>query len=259
MWSKSIRSATSSIFLLALLSFPSIVQAQSSHADVVASKKAILLSRGEDLSGPCGAFKITREVAADPSIRAEGWGLVHSTGNGCQIAGDVYRADTLMQPNGFTVDLLTRSESDNGNTSNNATFNIPAWDQTGDQLAINWRAPLASNIGPAPVPQPLPTPTPTPQPSPVPTPVLDLSGVYERFRASDDAHERQYLDLSHRIDAVSGQVAGVSVQVKEHDEKTSAIVGFFKDGKTWTGVLGLLGGYIAQRYMAAPSTTTQQK
>lgn len=257
MWSQTLRSRILSIVLLgALIIAPSTGYAQPSHANVVASKKTILLSRGEDLSGPCGAFKITREVAADPVIRAEGWGLVASTGNGCPIAGIVYRADTLMQPNGLVVDLLRRAESDEGNTTNNANFNIPTWDPTGNQDPTNWRAPLASVIAPVPNPVPTPTPTPTPQPVPAPVQTLDLSGVYERIRTLEDAHERQYLDLAHRVDAVSGQVAGVSVQVKEHDEKVSVITSFFKDGKTWTGILGILGGYLTQRYMAGSNSVT---
>jgi len=246
------RTMLSTLMSSALLFGAQTSFAQSSHQTVVAQKKAILLSRGEDVSGPCGAFKITREVAADPSVKSEGWGLVHSTGSGCAISGDVYRSDTLMQPNGFTVDILTRSESDNGNTSNNNAFNIPSWDQTGNQDPANWRAPLSSNV--APVPMPVPGPTPTP--APVPMPILDLTGVYERIKAAEAATERQYSDLSRRIDAVSGQVTGVSVQVKEHDEKVSGLVAFFTNGKTITGIVTALAGIALQRYVLAPPAAT---
>lgn len=247
MWNRFI----SSILFVGLLGIATNTSAQQ-HKDIVAKHKTILLSRGESLSETCGAFKITREVAADPVIRAEGWGLVHSTGNGCALNGDIYRADTLMQPNGFTVDILTRSESDNGDISNNNAFNIPAWDQTGDQSPANWRAPLASAV--APVPVPVPGPQPTPTPVPVQPQPLDLSGVYERFRLQDDAAERRYLDLGAQNRQLAAQNAALAAQLAAHDEKVSGIVAFIKDGKTWTGLIGILGGYLANRYMNNSST-----
>lgn len=226
--------------LLAFALSPSLAHAQTGHIDIVAHYKNILLSHGEDLSGPCGAFKITREVAADSRVRSEGWGLIHSTGNGCYVGGDVYRADTLMQPNGFTVDILRLSESNNGDTSNPLTYNIPDWSQTGNQDPSNWRNPLPSNINQA--------PTPTPTPMPTPAPVLDLSGVYARLRDVEAATERQYADVTRRIDAVSAAVAGVSTQVKEHDEHVAPIIAFFKNSNTWTAIIsGVTTFLIAQQ------------
>lgn len=227
--------------------------AQSSHTNVVAQKKAILLSLGESLSGACGAFKITREVAADPVVRAEGWGLVAkpiSSDSGCLVNGQRYSADALMQPGGFTVDILRRAESDEGDTTNNNNFNIPDWSPTGSQLSENWRAPLTSALVSLPPTLPPVTP-PSTTPVPVPVPVLDLTGVYERLRTSDDAKERQYLDLTQQNRRLSEQVAGVSAQVKAHDERVSGIISFLTDGKTVTGIITALGGLALQRYVLA--------
>lgn len=110
--------------------------------EVVRRVKAALLAKGHDLSGPCGAFKITGTVCNDPEIKAQGYGLIKSSGNGCPNTphGNV-RADTLMLPDGRVWDLLIKSENNEGDTSDPLAYNIPQWSQTGPQPAANWRAP----------------------------------------------------------------------------------------------------------------------
>jgi hypothetical protein len=134
----------------------------------VAAVKAALLSLGVNLAGPCGAAQITLRVGWQ--LRGEGWGPIASDGNGCTVGGVHYRSDALMKPDGTTIDLLGKSESDEGDTSNPAAYNIPQWRVTGSQPSSNWRPPF--DLGsPAPVPVPVPTPIPVPVPIPSPVPV----------------------------------------------------------------------------------------
>lgn len=98
------------------------------------------------------------------------------------------------------------------------------------------------------VPSP-PPPTPQPLPPPVPQPApIDWSGVYQRFDLLSAQLERSYADLVNRNLAVSGQVAGVSQQVKEHDEKVSVLTQFF--GNRYVQMLLAAGGAIAAREAA---------
>lgn len=133
------------------------------HVDVVVAVKARLLAQGEDLSGPCGAFKITsrvalalREIEQDAAGQPV-WGLIHSGGNGCETHGDKFRADTIMKHDGSVVDILNRSESNNGDTSDPSAYNIPTWSPTGPQDPGNWRAPFDPGDSPVPIP-PVPGP-----------------------------------------------------------------------------------------------------
>ena len=191
------------------------------HTDVVAAVKNDLLARGVDLAGPCGAFKITSRVAWQ--LRAEGWGLIHSGGNGCETHGDKFRADTIMLHDGSVIDILLRSESDNGDTSNPANYNIPQWQPTGGQDPGNWRAPFDPGDSPVPIP-----PGPIPVPVPVPGPAagcgcaerLDAMTVkLEAMTAKFEAMTAKFEALSTTVDALAakpvpeyrGSIAGVQV------------------------------------------------
>lgn len=228
--------------------------AGQSHADVVARHKAILLAQGEDLSGKCGAFKIVRAVVWE--LRAEGWGLIHSTGSGCVFAGDIFRADATMLRTGTTIDMLDRAESDNGDTSNPQAYNRPAWNRAEqDQSPDNWRPPFAS--GPTPVPPPSPIPT------PVPTPTLDLSGVYSRLDlqyqqliAGYQQAERIYTDHINRLAALSTQIAAVDDRVRRHDEEPAWLTKVLSNRYVQLAMTAV-GVYITQRQLQPPQEATQ--
>src|SRR5437773_305690 len=63
------------VSLLLLVAAPAFAQ---SHDDVVAAVKAELEARHVDLSGPCGAFAITKRVAW--RLRNDGAGLLPKSG-----------------------------------------------------------------------------------------------------------------------------------------------------------------------------------
>lgn len=211
------------VLTLALSAVPVIAQ---DHRDVVDQVKREVLARGIPTSGPCGAFAITSRVVW--RLRGEGWGLIHSTGNGCPINGERYRADATVKLDGTTIDILGHSEDNEGDPSNPQAFNFPAWDTPPvPQPGGNWRAPFDPDGGV--VPTPAPVPVPVPQPAPQPT--LDLTGVYLRLNALEtklyDQNERILADNINRSAALANQNANLSVQLKEHDEKTSALVAVF--------------------------------
>lgn len=95
-------------------------------ADYVAQVKAYLQTHGADLSGPCGAFAITQNVAW--GLRAHGYGLLDKpSGNNCQG----YATDIVMQNNGSgdIVDIL----GDGGNA------NVPQWSTSDTVDPARWR------------------------------------------------------------------------------------------------------------------------
>lgn len=90
----------------------------SASGSYVAAIKAHLLARGTDLSGPCGAFQITKTVAYGLSLMNPAYGLLSKTsGNNCQG----YATDVVMRDNGEGFDIL----GDGGNANN------PQWTSTG--------------------------------------------------------------------------------------------------------------------------------
>jgi hypothetical protein len=110
----------------------------------VSRAKADLLAAGENLDGKCGAHKIAAQTAWDMRHTGQGWGLVHSTGSGCEINSDIYRCDSLMLKDGTTKDILLYAESRDGLVYPDVghdEYNIPAWNETGPQDPANWREP----------------------------------------------------------------------------------------------------------------------
>lgn len=112
------------------------------NTDIVAQVKADLEARGVNLSGPCGAFEITRRVAW--ALRGDGVGLLQKTSgnncNGCSV-------DVVCYRDGTWVDVLINSE----------TENRPAWQVGPDKLdPSRWLPPIDPGGTPAPVPEPTP-------------------------------------------------------------------------------------------------------
>lgn len=96
----------------------------------VAQVKAWLQGQGADLSGPCGAFLITKHVAW--GLRDRGFGLLSKpAGNNC----DGYAVDIVMrrQDKGAIIDIL----GDAGNA------NVPIWNDPADVVdPARWRPPV---------------------------------------------------------------------------------------------------------------------
>ena len=128
--------------------------------DTVTQVKQELVNQGVDLSGPCGAFKITKRVAW--ALRGENAGLfIKTSGNNC----DGYATDIIAYPTGVIFDIL----GDGGG------MNIPQWPSTGEQNDPARYHP-AIDPGDAPTPPPVP-PTPTPEPP------VDLEPILLRLTA----------------------------------------------------------------------------
>jgi len=110
-----------------------------SKEDVIAIKQELVL-RGVNLSGPCGAFEITKRVAW--KLRAEGVGLVAKDGgNNCQG----YSTDLVQYKDGsLWVDIL----GDGGGE------NKPMWITHTDTTPSVWRAAIDPGDPIVPVPPP---------------------------------------------------------------------------------------------------------
>ena len=128
------------LLLTALLIAP-IANAQD-HSPVVAAIKARLEAAGTDLSGPCGAFQVTKRVAWE--LRSQGFGL-HFKGGGNNCEG--FAVDYIIQaPTFFGFDIL----GDGGGA------NVPQWigpEDHPDIVARNrgsWRAPTDPGDTPPP-------------------------------------------------------------------------------------------------------------
>jgi hypothetical protein len=133
--------------------------------ETVEQVKADLVARGVDLSGPCGAFQITRRVAW--ALRDSGAGLLEKrSGNNCEG----YATDVICYPDGSTFDIL----EDGGG------INKPRWAQHiphDPAVAARYRPAIDPGDGPKPEPEPEPEPEPKPEPKPV-----DLSALLAQIQ-----------------------------------------------------------------------------
>lgn len=115
---------------------------------VVEQVKAQLESRGENLSGPCGAFKITKAVAQ--RLASTGAGLLSKpSGNNCEG----YAVDIIAYADGRIVDILI----DSGGA------NEPNW-APGEPVDPSRWVPIAGSQEP---PVEIPPPPPINPPAPV--------------------------------------------------------------------------------------------
>lgn len=131
----------------------------TNHADVVAFQKALLLAQGTDVSGPCGAFAITKRVAW--ALRDEGAGLLSKpTGNNCEG----FATDIVAYRSGQIVDVL----GDGGGQ------NAPQWGCCDTVDPLRYR--VAIDPGDVFVP-------PTPDPPP---PTVDLEPLIQELNALRD-------------------------------------------------------------------------
>lgn len=150
------------------------------NTDVVAKVKADLEARGIALSGPCGAFEITRRVAW--ILKDEGAGLLAKpSGNNC----NGFSVDVVCYRDGTWVDCLVNAE----------TENRPAWQVGADRLdPTRWAAPA----DPGDV---LPTPAPGGDPAPAAGDEIDrLVTNSEHLIDVMEALEESVSGLSQRID-----------------------------------------------------------
>ncbi len=158
------------MFIIVAMLAPGLAAQQ----EIVSAIKNDLVARQVNLTGPCGAFEITKRVAW--ALRAQGVGLLDKPGgNNCQG----YSVDYLVFPDGSGRDIL----GDGGGE------NIPQWggepSEAPGTFTGRWRAPFdpgdaALPPGPAPVPQP-------PAPSPIVPALTLLQQTLNEFR--QESHE----------------------------------------------------------------------
>lgn len=220
------------LLLIVLLLLPSQGWAQT---DVVASVKANLLARGVNLSGECGGFAITQRVAWQ--LRGTGAGLLSKpSGSNCQG----FSTDIIAYADGRIVDILSDSGGSNG----------PQWNPGEPVDASRWRA--AFDPGDS------PNPAPTPQPTPAPVLTIDYTRVQsivaQEVQKIYDQNERINADKDNQHAATMTAIAGVSAQVKQHDEQPSWITKVLTDSKTYLTIAGVLGGYFAKAKMGNSAT-----
>lgn len=151
---------------------------------VVADVKADLERRGVDLSGPCGAFQITRRVAW--RLRADGAGLLSKpSGNNCEG----FSVDIVVYPDGRHYDVLV-----DGGGKNEPTFHLITDPERVDPA--RWRAPIDPDDAPLPAPEPVPAPIPPP---------VDLGPVLDRLRALERTQTdliKQLLDIAATLETL---------------------------------------------------------
>lgn len=141
---------------------------------LVAQIKAQLEAKGMDLSGPCGAFQITKRVAW--ALRAQGAGLLSKpSGNNCEG----YAVDIVMFPDGTGVDCLSDGGGSNG----------PTWGATEIADGVSRYRPA---VDPGDTPDPVPPPPLPPPPPPVPQPV-DLQPILNAIASLQGQVAAQHL------------------------------------------------------------------
>jgi hypothetical protein len=163
--------------------------------ETVEQVKADLVARGEDLSGPCGAFKITRRVAW--ALRDSGAGLLSKpSGNNCEG----YATDVICYPDGRTFDCLIDGGGQNG----------PTWEQHHPHdpaVAARYRP----AIDPGDAPDPEPEPEPEPQPEPVPE-LPDLAAVIAQIQ-----------HMSKRVDEIRNEFVLTRASIQAVYEKPAPV------------------------------------
>lgn len=156
--------------------------------EIVRQAKKRLEDLGENLTGPCGALRITNLVAWE--LRSSGAGLLYKpAGNNC-----LERAvDIIAYTDGKIRDIL----GDGGGA------NTPQWPE-GDLEVVDgarWRAPLDPNL-PDPTPTPIPAPEPLPAPqdgTPYPTPTR---AEFEALKVRNTVLEANLEVLRVRLEAI---------------------------------------------------------
>ena len=159
-------------FVILFLFLPSPLAGQS-HRETVVEVKRQVVAQGISISGPCGAFQITKRVAW--VLRSEGYGLIAKGGNHCEG----YSTDAVILPSGVHYDIL----GDSGGT-NSPEWNLVVNEHTGEPYLRpgDYRAPFDPEpAGPTPVPVPEPVP-------PVPTPEPPADEQLDRIESKLDQH-----------------------------------------------------------------------
>lgn len=173
----------------------------SSHDDVVQGIKDGLVAAGVDLSGPCGAFEITKRAAW--AFKVEGAGLLAKpNGNNCQG----YSTDYVVYK---TADGISMDGYDILRDAGGA--NIPQW--SGPETGMDpdlWRAPIdPGDVVPG--APPTPTPQPPDPPLPWPTPDYVTRAEFEAYKVKAQDAANEALDIE--VASLERQIAALQTRI----------------------------------------------
>jgi hypothetical protein len=165
-------------FIIALM-LGFIAHTTYAQSSVVDDVKHELIARSVDLSGPCGAFQITKRVAW--RLRAQGAGYIRKNPgqNNCELHG----VDIVMYRDGRIVDILSDSGISNG----------PTWDTSKAPVdPALWQEP--QDPGDPVVEQPTDPGTPiVVQPAPI-----NIQAILDAIRDVREAQERIFAAQAER-------------------------------------------------------------
>lgn len=233
-------------YLLSLLLFVCANPVMAQTVNVVAQAKADLLAHGVDLSGSCGATKLTNLVAS----RA-GYGLLHKAGGYRAVLkadGSCLPGEQSNDPEGFATDYLIDPKTGFGYDilQDAGGANEPRWagpETAADMVARNWAnfrepfdpSPYFGGIVPLP---PVVFPPPV-----VPPAVFDaaaLAAQIAQLQLSLDTHAR----------GLSEAIAAVNQNVTDGRAENRGFFGAVRDHwKSITMVVGPIVTYFTTRQM----------
>lgn len=224
------------LFVFAAIVMAVPVAAQDFTPTVV-QVKSELQAAGINLSGSCGAFAITNEVAKRVGLK-----LLHKGGGnravplpdgscltGEQTSTEGFATDYLiMLPTGVGVDIL----GDGGGA------NIPQWspEDAPDMVARNlqnWRNPVTTGVTPG--------PTPGPVPGPVQPPVVGNQTLSEILQHAITI-EQVVADLQARNARIEGMV--INHETQEAQERAKAEAFRQAVGHEYAKFFGFVAKYI---------------
>lgn len=228
-----------SVFLVLLAAAPLAAQTP----DVVANVKRELQQAGVDLSGPCGALRITNAVA----FRAH-YALLHKAGGFRAILkedGSCLTGEQSSDPEGFATDYIIDPKTGFGYDllGDGGGANNPQWagpENAPDMVARNWQN-LREPFDPAAY---LKT-TPAAPAAPVPptTVVLDLSSVQAQLAAiAAELHEHVRADGDAHA-SIAQNITDARAEARPAIEAVKAFATFA--GKY---ILPALGGYLTAKH-----------
>jgi len=208
--------------LIALLTGPLAAQ---SHQSTVENVKAALVAKGTDLSGPCGAFAITKRVAW--ALKGEGAGVLSKpSGNNC----DGFATDIILYPDGRAFDILTDGGGANG----------PAWGPIEPIDPTRYRAATDPGDGP---PVIIPPSIPPVDLTPLLNRLLDLETAAQQMRAQIAQVAGQADASAQSVNGFEARLAGVETSISRIDAYLATHPIFLK---CRAAVFGIPGSCVLQ-------------
>lgn len=252
------RAVKTTLLVLVLLLLPAPSWAQASLLGDIQIERARYGPVGSPMS-PAQVGEMLNAVAW--KHRAEGWGLLSKTAGanvpgpgGQRIAGDIL----FHLPSGHHFDVCVDWEG----ADTPPKYCAPSWDDKGPMDAARFVAAVSPGNGPGggggggggggntggitradlqQVEDNIVQRTQNMLRGDVSGPIME---TLERMFGCRDGKTPQGENCATVQDNADA-IRGVSRQVKEHDEKTSALVAFFKDGKTITALSTLVTAWFA--------------